>query len=49
MLAAGWRELLIATDSINGGFWKSVGLGMGITVAALLVIRRGDSSCQLGD
>jgi len=44
-----WHALVIATDSISGGFWKSVGLGMGITVAAVVVICRGDSSCQLGD
>ena len=29
--------------------WKGVGLGMGITVAAVVVICRGDRSCQLGD
>ena len=33
----------------TAGFWKSVGLGMGITVAAALVICRFDRSCQLGD
>ena len=33
----------------SAGFWKSVGLGMGITVAAALVICRFERSCQLGD
>jgi hypothetical protein len=31
------------------GFWKSVGLGMGVSVAAALVICRLERSCQLGD
>jgi hypothetical protein len=43
-----------AVDSVRlgnptAGFWKSVGLGMGITVAAALVICRFERSCQLGD
>lgn len=33
----------------TAGFWKSVALGTGITVAAALVICRFESSCQLGD
>jgi hypothetical protein len=33
----------------TAGFWKSVGLGMGITMAATLVICRFASSCQWGD
>ena len=43
-----------AVDSVrlgnpSAGFWKSVGLGMGISVAAALVICRLERSCQLGD
>lgn len=33
----------------GAGFWKSVGLGIGISVAAALVICRLERSCQLGD
>jgi hypothetical protein len=33
----------------TAGFWKTVGLGMGVTLAAGLVICRFESSCQLGD
>ena len=33
----------------TAGFWKGVGLGMGITLAAVVVICRADGSCQLGD
>ena len=33
----------------TAGFWKSVGLGMGISFAAALVICRFERSCQLGD
>jgi hypothetical protein len=42
----------VLVDSVRlgnptAGFWKSVGLGMGITVAAALVICRFERSCQL--
>ena len=33
----------------TAGFWKSVALGTGITLAAALVICRLEPSCQLGD
>lgn len=33
----------------TAGFWKSVGLGMGLTLAAVVAICRGDGSCQMGD
>jgi hypothetical protein len=33
----------------TAGFWKSMGLGMGITFAAALVICRFERTCQLGD
>ena len=33
----------------TAGFWKSVGLGMGISFATALVICRFSRSCQLGD
>jgi hypothetical protein len=33
----------------TAGFWKSVGLGMGITAVAALVICRFERSCQLGE
>jgi hypothetical protein len=33
----------------TAGFWKSVGLGMGITTVAALVICRFESTCQVGD
>jgi hypothetical protein len=33
----------------TAGFWKSVGLGMGMGVVTALVICRFERSCQLGD
>jgi hypothetical protein len=33
----------------TAGFWKSVGLGMGISVVAALVICGFEHTCQLGD
>lgn len=33
----------------TAGFWKSVGLGFGLTFVGALVICRFESSCQLGD
>jgi hypothetical protein len=44
----------VAIDSVRlgnptAGFWKSVGLGLGLSFAAALVICRFERSCQLGD
>ena len=43
-----------AVDSVRlgnptAGFWKSVGLGLGVTFAAAIVICRFERTCQLGD
>ena len=39
----------VRLGNLTAGFWKSVALGTGITLAAALVICRLEPSCQLGD